>query len=292
MALLHTIDFLLNHPLNKNQKGQAIWRFLKWQLKSRLSSESSVANYGEKSKIIVKKGLSGATGNLYSGLHEFEDMSFLLHFLRPTDNFVDLGANVGSYTILASNERGAETISIEPIPQTFEILQQNLQLNDVTSLVTCMNIGMGNEERILKFTKSLDTINHVAKDYDTDTVDVKVGRFDDLITLNKPTLIKIDVEGFETEVLKGMKIALANENMKAIIIELNGSGGRYGYDEKLINENFVLLGFKPYAYNPYTRSLNELGGHGPHNTIYVKDLDFVSKRLKSAEPYKIRGQKI
>ncbi|MEZ4801897.1 MAG: FkbM family methyltransferase [Gelidibacter sp.] len=292
MALRHTIDFILNHPLNKNQKGQAIWRFLKWQVKSRVSSKSSVANYGEKSKIIVKKGLTGATGNLYSGLHEFEDMSFLLHLLRDTDMFIDVGANVGSYTILGSNERGAETISIEPIPQTFEILQQNVRLNEVTSLVTCKNIGMGNENGILKFTKSLDTVNHVAKDYDTDTVNVKVERFDEFITLHKPTLIKIDVEGFETEVLNGMKIALADEHLKAIIIELNGSGGRYGFDENLIHEKFLGLGFVPFAYEPYERKLTKLEKQGPDNTIYIKDLEFVSNRLKSAEPYTIRGQKI
>lgn len=292
MALRHTIDFILNHPLNKNQKAKAVWRFVKWQLSSRLGSGSSVASYGEKSKIIVKRGLTGATGNLYSGLHEFEDMSFLLHFLRPADSFVDVGANVGSYSILASNERRAETISIEPIPQTFKILQQNIQLNEVSSLVRCMNIGMGAEKGVLKFTRSLDTVNHVAKEHETDTVDVSVERFDDIISLNGPTLIKMDVEGFETQVLKGMEMALANEHLKAIIIELNGSGKRYGFDENLIHENFLKLGFVPYAYDPYTRALDKLGTFGSQNTIYVKDLEFVSNRLKSAEPFKIRGQQI
>jgi hypothetical protein len=47
-------------------------------------------------------GMTGATGNLYVGLHEFEEMAFLLHFLRPGDLFADVGANVGSYTILAA----------------------------------------------------------------------------------------------------------------------------------------------------------------------------------------------
>lgn len=292
MALKHTIRLLLNHPLNRNQRVQAVFRFLKWQIRARLNPNPMVYPFGEKSKIIVKKGLTGATGNIYSGLHEFEDMSFLLHFLRETDMFIDLGANVGSYSILGGSERSAETISVEPIPQTFKILQENIKINKVTGNVTCLNIGMGNKKGVLKFTKSLDTVNHVAKDYDTDTTDVSMERFDDLITLKKPTLIKMDVEGFETEVLNGMEIALSSDHFKAIIIELNGSGGRYGYDEMDIHKKFLRLGFVPYAYDPFARSLKKLSTYGRDNTIYVKDFDFVSKRLKSAEPFKIWGQEI
>lgn len=292
MAIKHTIDFILNHPLNKHQKGQAVWRFLKWQIKSRLSSRTSVASFGEKSKIFVKKGWAGATGNLYSGLHEFEDMSFLLHFLRSSDCFVDIGANVGSYTILASNECGAETISVEPIPHTFKILQQNIELNEITSLVTCMNIGVGNEKGVLKFTTALDTLNHVAKDYDTNLIDVRVERLDDIISLNKPTLIKIDVEGYETEVVEGMHKTLANEHLKAVIIELMGSGWIYDHDEKDIHEEFLSFGFLAYAYDPYSKTLEKLATYGDNNTIYVKDFDFVSERLKSSKSFKIRGQVI
>ncbi|MGJ8592092.1 MAG: FkbM family methyltransferase [Aquaticitalea sp.] len=292
MALKHTIDFILNHPLNKNQRGWAVWRFLKWQLKSRLFSGASVARFGEKSKIIVKRGLSGATGNLYSGLHEFEEMSFLLHFLRNTDFFVDLGANVGSYTILASNERGANTLSIEPIPEAFQILEQNIALNNISSLVSSMNIGMGNKKETLKFTKSLDARNHVAKEYDTDTVDVTMQKFDDVKSLDKPTLIKMDVEGYESEVLKGMEITLSNKYLKAMIIELNSSGRRYGFDEHLTHQSLTESGFLPYAYNPHQRSLTKLEKNGLYNTIYIRDFDFVNDRLKSAKPYQIRGQKI
>jgi hypothetical protein len=42
------------------------------------------------------------SGNIYAGLHEFGDMAFVLHFLRAGDLFADVGANIGSYTVLAS----------------------------------------------------------------------------------------------------------------------------------------------------------------------------------------------
>lgn len=292
MSLRHTLEFILNHPLNRHQRGKAVIRFLKWQIKSRLNSHSSVYPYGEKSKIIVKKGLTGATGNLYAGLHEFADMSFLLHFLRPTDLFVDLGANIGSYSILGASERHAETISIEPIPQTYKILQENILLNHISKHVTCLNIGMGSKKGVLKFTKSLDTVNHVAKAHEKDTINVQVERFDDLIELKKTTLIKMDVEGFETEVIKGMENALLNHNFKALIIELNGSGKRYGYNEDAIHKKMIMHDFLPYSYDPFSRTLTELVTFGVENTIYIRDYDFVSQRLQAAEPFIIHGQRV
>jgi len=47
-----------------------------------------------------KKGMAGATVNLYCGLVGYEDMAFLLHLLRETDLFVDVGANIGAFTTI------------------------------------------------------------------------------------------------------------------------------------------------------------------------------------------------
>ncbi|HNQ26604.1 MAG TPA: FkbM family methyltransferase [Aquaticitalea sp.] len=293
MALSHTINFILNHPLNKNQRVRAVWRFLRWQLQSRLGSGVTIARFGEKSKIIVKRGLDGATGNLYSGLHEFEDMAFLLHFLRSDDLFVDVGANVGSYTILASNECRTQTIAIEPIPQTYDILKQNIELNDVSTLVKVLTIGLGNEKGVLKFTTNLGAMNQVAKAYDIDTIDLPVERFDDHITLDTTTMVKIDVEGFEASVIEGMTKALENEHLKAMIIELNGYGKSFGFDENLIHQKLLDLHFEPCDYEPFSRTLIKLNrANTEKNTIYIRDLEFVSQRLKSARPFTIRGQKV
>ena len=85
--------------------------------------------------------MTGATGNIYTGLHEFQEMSFLLHMLRHDDLFVDVGANIGSYTVLASAVIGAKSISIEPIPNAFRNLMQNIILNDIKVRVTAHNMG-------------------------------------------------------------------------------------------------------------------------------------------------------
>jgi hypothetical protein len=95
--------------------------------------------------------MTGATGNIYSGLHEFEDMGFLLHFLRPDDLFVDIGANIGSYTILASAAIGAATIAFEPVPDTHEWLRLNVAINNVDNKVERRReaLGWGDDYELL-----------------------------------------------------------------------------------------------------------------------------------------------
>lgn len=231
--------------------------------------------------------MTGATGNLYCGLMEFDDMGFLLHFLRDSDLFIDIGANIGAYTILASGEVGANTIAVEPIPSTFINLVQNISVNQIQDKVEALNIGLGAKEDIIRFTKSLDTVNHVATENENDTIDVKVDKLDRIISKRKPALIKIDVEGFETEVLNGAGEILKAKELKAIIIELNGSGKRYGYDENLIHSKLINHGFKPYQYNPKARNFAKMESYGNHNTIYIRDIVYVKERIEASRKIKI-----
>jgi FkbM family methyltransferase len=211
----------------------AILRFLKWQINTRLNPFPVIYPFTERSKLIIAKGMTGATGNLYCGLHEYTDMFFLLHFLRKDDLFVDIGANVGSYTVLASAHVGARSITFEPVPVTYSVILQNIYINKINELVKPLNIALGSKKDKLLFTSSYDTVNHVvAKSENAENaIEVMVDKLDNVLQGEMPALIKIDVEGFETEVINGAHEVLKNEKLKAIIIELNGSGGRYGYNE-------------------------------------------------------------
>jgi hypothetical protein len=100
------------------------------------------------------------------------------------------------------------------------------------------------------------------------------------------------VEGFETEMLVGANKTLTDDSLKAIIIELNGSGKRYGYDEQKIHKNLLALGFNPFIYNPQKRILTEVNTFGTHNTIYVRNVDFVRERLKIVNKIKILNSEI
>ncbi len=236
--------------------------------------------------------MTGATGNVYCGLHDYNDMFFLLHFLRPEDLFFDIGANVGSYTVLASGHCKAKSVSVEPVPSTFNLLLDNIHINRMEDRVTALNTALGSTSGTLHFTSSYDTINHVATAEDKNTIQVPVSRLDQIADSQSPALMKIDVEGYETEVIAGAGKLLLDQTLKAIIIELNGSGAHFGYDEKKIHETLIEAGFRPCQYEPAERKLIPLDTFGSTNTIYIRDTEFVNARLLSAEPVKINGKSI
>lgn len=290
--LYNLLKSLMTHPMNSSSKIAALSRFLRWQITARINPYPIVYPFTENSKLLIKRGMTGATGNLYCGLHEFYDMGFLLHLLREKDVFVDVGANIGSYSILASAEIGARTISIEPVPSTFGFLKENILLNDVDSLVEALNIGLAAKKGVIEFTKSLDTVNHVATGDETDTIEVHIDTLDDVVKETTPCLIKIDVEGYESEVFKGGHRTLAKSSLKAIIIELNGSGKRYGFDDNNVHQELLSMKFSPFEYDPFTRKLSPIKTFGSHNTIYIRDIDFASQRVRTARKIKVSNLKI
>lgn len=292
MRIIPTLKFIIKHPLNRSCKIVAIKRFLAWQIGSRLVPGAVAVSFVGSSKLLVKPGMTGATGNIYTGLHEFETMAFLLHVLRPQELFVDVGANVGSYTVLAGAVVGARCISFEPLPQTFQHLLNNICLNDIKDIVQAHNLGIGREDGILRFTSGLDTVNHVANKVEIvsgNTLEVRVVSLDNVIGDMQPKLIKIDVEGFEANVIAGADRTLSNDMLDAVIMELNGSGDRYGVDEAAIHKKMLDYGFKAFTYSPFDRTLNSLEGKNVQadNTLYIRNSGRVKERLLQAPKFHV-----
>jgi len=229
------------------------------------------------------------------GLFEFQDMGFVLHALRGDSLFVDVGANVGFYSILAGGVVGGSCVALEPVPQTFERLRENLELNDLHDIVRAQNLGVGSQPGTLRFTSTGGANNHVlASDSEDSSIPVTVTSLDDLLADEEdgPTIIKIDVEGWEAEVIRGAAEVLDRSDPMALIIELC-DGERYGFDEDEIDESLRAYGFAPVIYNPLERHLEEFGGRRMgKNTIYVNEFDFFADRIESSKSYSILGQQI
>ena len=288
--LLRTFGFIHHHSLAQKALFKSYLRFFDWQIQTFFNKGLIKKRFIGTVKFYAKKGLTGITGNIYTGLHEFEDMGFLLHFLRPEDTFFDIGANVGSYSLLASGYIGAKTLSFEPSPATFNLLLKNIALNSLETKIQPHQIALAKEIGKLNFTITHDTGNHIAnhEDLNEQIVEVAVKPLDTFIG-REPILLKIDVEGFETDVIKGGEKILMSENLKAIIIELNGSGGRYGHDEKDIHAHLLSIGYLPYLYDPFKREFSLMNTFGSYNTIYIKDLPMVMNRCKNAEKVSALG---
>jgi hypothetical protein len=153
-------EFLANHPLTRRRRLSAMARVLRWQIVSRFREEVILDWIGG-TRFAARRGMTGITGNIYAGLHEFSDMAFVLHFLRPHDLFVDVGANVGSYTILASGVVGCRTVAFEPDPEAAAALERNVALDRIAERVETRRAAVGDRDGTIRFSVGLDTVNHV-----------------------------------------------------------------------------------------------------------------------------------
>jgi len=289
------IDLFRNvytHPLNADNRLGALKRVLVWQVASRMMAGPIAFPFVEESKLFAARGMTGATGNWYCGLHEVDDMAFVLHALREGDHFLDVGANIGSYTVLAAVGPKADVTSVEPVPDTFRKLMDNIALNQLGQRVHACCIGLSDKPGVLRFSSSLDTMNHVlAPDEASPAISVTVKRLDDLVGDKCPIVIKIDVEGHELPILQGASRTLADPALLAVVMETNGSGTRYGWSDSDILALMQNSGFAPFNYDPFKRELVD-AKEGAANTIFVRDRNKVMLRVKDAPLFKVGTTKI
>jgi FkbM family methyltransferase len=281
-SILRTLNFIVRHPLASKRPLIAFWRNGRWQIESRLRAEIEV-NWIGGAKLVARNGMTGATGNIYCGLHEFADMSFLLHLLRPNDLFVDIGANIGSFTVLSSAVCGARSIAVEPDPDTVRSLERNIEINGIASLATVVRAALGASAGVARFTIGHDTTNQVVTEGGTNTREVPIRTLDEVLDGRQPTAIKMDVEGYEPEVIAGAARALREASLLAVITETVDARMRSDLEG---------VGFLTAKYEPFTRRL-ELTRSEPlrhsNNVLFVRDPEACRKRIASAARRSIVG---
>jgi FkbM family methyltransferase len=285
MGLASTVRFILGHPLNRADRSGALGRYVRWQLASRLMPDLVSFPFVEGTRLFARRGMTGATGNWYCGLHEVHEMAFVLHMLRPEDLFVDVGANLGSYTVIAAGAAGAQGLALEPVPSSFESLERNIALNGLGGRVVAMRIGASDAPGTVRFTSGLDTMNHVlGPGEEAPSIEVEMSTVDVLLAGRVPAVMKIDVEGHEHAVLRGAARTLESAMLLAVVMETNGSGNRYGLDDAALFETMRAHGFMPFGYDPFARRLVDAAGG---NTVFVRDRGEVERRVGEARRFRL-----
>lgn len=277
--LLSSLKFIVGHPLNRGRPLSTLARYASWQICSRLKKEV-VVDWIEGTKLVARNGMTGATGNIYCGLHEYADMSFVMHLLRAGDLFVDVGANIGSYTVLASGACGAKTVAIEPDPITVKHLERNIAENNLENFVMIRQMAVGNSSGSVAFTYGKDTTNQVAKPDELNVQSVPISRLDEILHGLKPTLIKLDIEGYEAEALRGAKRTLENNSLIALLVET--------VDEETLS-TIKRHGFVQRGYDPAARKLTDPQMANGCNQLFVRNEAAVQSIVGSAPKRCIRA---
>jgi FkbM family methyltransferase len=194
----------------------------------------------------------------------------------PDGCVYDVGAHMGIFSITAAlNEKMIKKVfAFEPTPYNFKTLRRNIRANDLDGKINAINIALGDvngESFIQGIPKSGWGGSSILREprNGEKRIKVVVKRGDDFIAENKakkPTLIKIDVEGYEFEVLKGFTATL-KECRPALFIEFHLTYlEKKGSSEDEIHSFLVNLG--------YTRIFREKWINGnQYQTIYIAKKD-------------------
>lgn len=172
------------------------------------------------------------------GLYNYDNMKMLQFVLSQGGTFFDIGANIGSYTLIASELENAQVFSFEPHPGTFELLKKNAALN-CRNNIRLFNMALGqSDEEVLLTNETGNAMNHIVSTPNKHTLPVRCSRVDRICEQYgiSPQFVKIDVEGFEYDVLAGFGEML--KSVKFLIVEIThlatrGSGSASTIDQLL-----------------------------------------------------------
>jgi FkbM family methyltransferase len=222
-----------------------------------------------KNSLLVKKCLGNLTlelkpktymgGSLYwTGFHHISEMIYLRNILQNDMTFIDVGANQGEFSLYASSRLSkGQVYSFEPVSAQFNMLSKNIELNNIQN-IKAFNFGLSDAEGELPvFTSSSSTdlgnnegLSSLFSSNDRDVFEekVKLEVFDDLFSdkIDRIDFIKIDVEGAELFVLKGMKETL-KKFTPTILIELSEDNFKNaGYTTKDVLDFLNIYNYKPH----------------------------------------------
>ena len=291
--LFHTLKAIGDHPLKRDAPFRSAVEFCTAQVAVRLVPGDIAVSFPDQTRLLISPRMKGAAHFISPGLCEFEEMCFVAHFLRPGDLFADVGANVGAYTVLASGIAQARTMAFEPSPGTFRYLEDNIRINDLSTRASGVNAALGRKAGLLSLTDNLGTENYVCPSGGSERgIEVKVTTLDQSFTDANPKLMKIDVEGFETEVIAGGERVLSSQDLEAMIVERGGLGNRYGYDELRLHAQIRQEGFTPCTYSALNRTITRAPDEAEGNIIYVRDMKKVQERVRTAPTFRFAGKQI
>jgi FkbM family methyltransferase len=209
-------------------------------------------DFGRFENVSIKKWPYGYRDLLLFGRMEEDELFFWTKYINVGDSIIDVGANFGYWTLVGSKLVGSKgTVhSFEPINHTFSALSSNIQSSNAKN-VKLYNIALGEIEAVTNFNiASEDSIGgsssqgfHNVEKFDS-SQEVFIKSADEVINLQtKITFVKIDVEGGELFVLKGMH-KIIEKFMPVISFEWNFNTAKsMGYDPIEIIEYLKTFGY-------------------------------------------------
>lgn len=190
----------------------------------------------------------------WTGFHEFREFVFLHRYLKRDMVFIDIGANLGEYSLFAAKRLSqGKVLSFEPLSTIRMALEHNIKLNNFKN-IEVYPFGLSSQEETLAIYEIEDVHEGLATFFPGDnpgksTMLVKLKKLDDVVSglqLNRIDLIKIDIEGAELKALQGC-LSVISLFRPVFLIEIN----ELTYKKAGYTTFDVLIFFQKINYQPF-----------------------------------------
>ena len=215
---------------------------------------------------------------LFQETWEVEEIKLFRKLLLKSQRFINVGANVGLYVLLA-RQNGLPVTALEPVPQTVQFLLQNLEINALSDQVTVIPAAVGDVagiETIYGVGTAASLLKNWGNNPKSLSQRVPVVCLDDVIKMpsqNEQLLILLDVEGSEYNALLGSKKLIASRPRPIWIIEIISAETGVAQNDSA-NEIFSMFGKAGYSAKCIDTFMTDTDGPVQGITNYV----FFSKK--------------
>ncbi len=183
--------------------------------------------------------------------YETTDSAMIMHLVSPNDCVLDIGANMGWYSInIAKTYPQSNVHAFEPIPKTYSFLEQNIKLNEVEN-VTSHHFGLSSERKDITFYFYPEggvnaSSANLSERVDAELITCHVERLDDFVNVNKLKIdfIKCDVEGAELFVYQGAIETLQRDKPIVFTEMLRKWAAKFNYHPNEILNLFASIGYR------------------------------------------------
>jgi FkbM family methyltransferase len=223
-AVVDTARRIWGHPENQGRRARRLARWVAWQASQRTTGRPWTITLHDGVRMICQPHDNVTSLAMYCGLYDAAEMRFLLSWLRPGDTFVDVGANVAPYSLLATTVPGTRAVAFEPGTLAQSRARANIELNGLGDRITIEPLAVSDADGEATLTTDRWATNAlVGADYDGAVETVPTVRLDSYAAahdLGALTLVKVDVEGHEVAALRGAAAVIARHR-PALIVEVN-----------------------------------------------------------------------
>ena len=227
-AVPWTVTRIMGHPANDGGRAVQLARFVRVRATNRLLGRTAWLPYGRSSIIAIPPTVPAAIAAARAPIPDYSEMLAWERLLRPGDQFIDVGAHIGMYTLWAA-ECGAHVIAVEPADDAATWLQRNCERNQ--AIATVYRVALAEEAgHVMLSSDANQAKRHLVMTRDDSAQSVPSLTLDELAAsegLKQIAGVKVDVEGAEELVLRGASKLLAEKRVAAWQLEWNDMSMRH-----------------------------------------------------------------